>query len=67
VLFYLEHAIQDASLTKSGERRVMLRKVLHVEIDAAGKYAYLQYAPYPDYRQVRMRPISRRFWPSECG
>ena len=37
VLFYLEHAIQDASVTKSGERRVVSKRMLFVEIDAAGR------------------------------
>ena len=31
VLFYLEHAIQDASLTRSGERRVVSKRMLYVE------------------------------------
>ncbi len=52
VLFYLEHAIQDASLTRSAERRVISRKVLHVEIDSAGNARHLQYAPYLDYRPL---------------
>ena len=30
VLFYLEHAIQDASLTRAGERRVISRRMLYV-------------------------------------
>ena len=36
VLFYLEHAIQDASLTRSGERRVVSKRMLYVELDADG-------------------------------
>src|SRR5207249_4297242 len=36
VLFTLEHAIQDAGLTRSGERRVISRRLLYVEQDAAG-------------------------------
>ena len=39
VLFYLEHAIQDASLTRSGERRVVSKRMLYVEMDAAGTTA----------------------------
>src|SRR5947207_10843897 len=35
VLFYLEHAIQDGSLTRIGERRVVSKRMLYVEIDAA--------------------------------
>jgi len=52
VLFYLEHAIQDASLTRSGERRVISKQMLYVEIDAAGQSRHLHYAPYLDYRPL---------------
>ena len=53
VLFYLEHSIQDASITRTGERRVISERVLHVEIDADGNARHMQYAPYLDYRPVR--------------
>lgn len=53
VLFYLEHAIQDASLLPSGERRAISRRMLYVEIDVAGNARHLQYAPYLDYRPLR--------------
>jgi hypothetical protein len=53
VLFYLEHAIQDASLTRSGERRVVSKRMLYVEIDASGGTQHLHYAPYLDYRPLR--------------
>jgi SNF2 family DNA or RNA helicase len=52
VLFYLEHAIQDASLTRSGERRTVSRRMLYVELDEAGNTRHLQYAPYLDYRPL---------------
>jgi hypothetical protein len=52
VLFYLEHAIQDAALTRAGERRIVSRRVLHVEVDAAGNTRHLHYAPYLDYRPL---------------
>jgi superfamily II DNA or RNA helicase len=52
VLFYLEHGIQDASLTRSGERRIVSKRMLYVEIDAAGDARHLQYAPYLDYRPL---------------
>jgi superfamily II DNA or RNA helicase len=52
MLFYLEHAIQDASLTRSGERRTVSQRMLYVELDAAGKARHLQYAPYLDYRPL---------------
>lgn len=52
VLFFLEHAIQDASLTKSGDRRVVSKRLLFVEIDAEGTARHLNYAPYLDYRPL---------------
>ncbi|MEW6741713.1 MAG: helicase-related protein [Planctomycetota bacterium] len=52
VLFYLEHAIQDASLTRAGERRVVSKQMLYVELDGAGNPRHLQYAPYLDYRPL---------------
>lgn len=52
VLFYLEHAIQDASVTRSGDRRVVSKRILYVEIDADGAARHLQYAPYLDYRPL---------------
>ena len=53
VLFYLEHAIQDASLLKNGDRRTISKQMLYVELDAAGKARHLHYAPYLDYRPLR--------------
>ncbi|MHB8417054.1 MAG: helicase-related protein [Myxococcales bacterium] len=53
VLFYLEHAIQDASLIRSGERRTISKRMLYVELDAAGKARHLGYAPYLDYRPLK--------------
>jgi SNF2 family DNA or RNA helicase len=52
VLFFLEHAIQDASLTRSGARRVVSKRLLFVEIDAQGVARHLNYAPYLDYRPL---------------
>jgi SNF2 family DNA or RNA helicase len=52
VLFYLEHAIQDASTTRAGERRVVSKRMLYVEQDAAGGTRNVQYAPYLDYRPL---------------
>lgn len=53
VLFYLEHAIQDGSFTKSGERRIISKQMLYVEIDAQGTTRHLHYAPYLDYRALK--------------
>lgn len=52
VLFYLEHAIQDASLTRAGERRVVSKRMLYVELDADGATRHVHYAPYLDYRPL---------------
>lgn len=53
VLFYLEHTIQDASLTRSGERRVVSKRLLYVELDESGQAHHLHYAPYLDYRPLK--------------
>jgi hypothetical protein len=53
VLFSLEHALQDASSTRSGERRTIAKQLLYVELDAAGQARHLHYAPYLDYRPLR--------------
>ena len=52
VVFYLEHAIQDAGLTRAGERRVVSKRMLYVEMDAAGTARHIHYAPYLDYRPL---------------
>ena len=52
VLFYLEHAVQDASLTRSGDRRVISKRMLYVETDEHGTTGHLHYAPYLDYRPL---------------
>ncbi len=53
LLFYLEHAIQDGTQTQSGDRRVISRRMLYVEMDAHGQERHLHYAPYLDYRPLR--------------
>jgi len=52
VLFYLEHAIQDASPTRAGGRRVISKKMLYIEISADGSTRHVQIAPYLDYRPM---------------
>lgn len=52
VLFTLEHAIQDASLLPSGERRSISRQMLYVEMNAGGQPGRLHYAPSLDYRPL---------------
>jgi superfamily II DNA or RNA helicase len=53
VLFYLEHTVQDASETPSGERRAISRRMLYVEHDTSGTVRHVHYAPYLDYRPLR--------------
>ncbi len=53
VLFYLEHSIQDANITRSGDRRVVSRQMLYVELDSDGNANHLHYAPYLDYRPLK--------------
>ena len=52
VLFYLDHAIQDATTNRSGERRVISKRMLYVELDAKGHSKHPHYAPYLDYRPL---------------
>jgi SNF2 family DNA or RNA helicase len=52
VLFYLEHSIQDAGVTRAGERRIVSKRMLYVEQDASGTTRHVQYAPYLDYRPL---------------
>ena len=52
VLFSIEHALQDGSVTRSGDRRVVSKRVLYVELDADGVTRHLHYAPYLDYRPL---------------
>jgi hypothetical protein len=52
ILFFLEHAVQDARQLPSGERRTISRRMLYVEIDAEENTRHLHYAPYLDYRPL---------------
>lgn len=52
LLFSLENQLQDASVTRSGERRMISKRMLYVEIDANGVARHLHYAPYLDYRPL---------------
>ena len=53
VLFYLEHSVQDATPTASGERHAVSRRMLYIEIASDGQTRHLHYAPYLDYRPLR--------------
>lgn len=52
VVFYLEHAIQDASVTVSGEKREISRRMLYIEMERSGGAGHYHYAPYLDYRPL---------------
>ena len=69
VLFYLEHAIQDASRTRSGDRRVVSKRLLYVELAENGHPRHLHYAPYLDYRPLTSEEpdITAILERPECG
>lgn len=52
VFFYLEHSIQDASRTRSGERRVVSMRMLYAVAKIDGTIQHVHYAPYLDYRPL---------------
>ena len=53
VLFSIEHALQDGSITRGGDRRVISKRVLYVELDNDIVTRHLHYAPYLDYRPLK--------------
>jgi len=52
VVFFLEHAIQDATTTPRGDRHIVSKRILHLRIDKMGAIQDLDYAPYLDYRPL---------------
>ena len=50
VLFYLEHAIQDARTNADGNRGVISKRLQFVEMTEGGAARDAGYAPYLDYR-----------------
>ena len=52
VLFSIEHALQDAGVTRAGDRRVVSKRVLYVDLDNDGVTRHLHYAPDLDYRPL---------------
>ena len=52
VLFYMEQAIQDGGVTRAGDRRIISKRMLYVEIDLGGNTRHVHYAPYLDYRPL---------------
>lgn len=53
LLFTLEHAIQDGAVTRGGERRIVSKRMLYVEIDGTGTPRPLRHAPYLDFRPLK--------------
>lgn len=51
-LLYLEHSIQDARIEKTGERRVVSKRLQFVEVTADGVAKSAGPAPYLDYRPL---------------
>ena len=49
-LVYLEHAIQDARTDRTGNRRIVSRRVQFAEVTEDGRVSGAGYAPYLDYR-----------------
>lgn len=52
VLLYLEHTIQNARVTPSGDRLAVSKRMQFVEIDRSGEAHNVGYAPYLDYRPL---------------
>jgi len=51
-LLYLEHAIQDARIDRTGNRRVVSKRMQFVEVAANGEVRTAGPAPYLDYRPM---------------
>ncbi|MDS4022478.1 MAG: helicase-related protein [Candidatus Competibacter sp.] len=52
VLFYLEHAIRDASSNRDGSRRIVSKRMMYVEMESGGTVRHMHYAPYLDFRPL---------------
>ena len=52
-LFYLEHAVQDGRMTRSGQQQVVSQRLQFIEIDAGAQTRDGGPAPYLDYRPLR--------------
>ena len=51
-LYFLEHAVKDGSLTRSGNQRVISKRFLYVEVSHDGETRHADNAPYLDYRPL---------------
>lgn len=67
-LFILEHGVRDGTRTRSGEPRVVSRRMQLLEIDEARAVRDAGYAPYLDYEQLDeadgadLRPALQAEW-----
>jgi superfamily II DNA or RNA helicase len=67
-LVYLEHSIQDARTNRSGECRVVSKRMQFVEIGPGREANNVGYAPYLDYRpataqeQESINPLMKEAW-----
>ena len=52
LLFSVEHSLQDGTVTRTGDRRIVSKRVLYLEVAADGATRQLHYAPYLDYRPL---------------
>jgi len=53
VVISLEHALQDGTVTRSGEPRIVSRRMLYVETDTTGRTQNTLAAPYLDCRPLQ--------------
>jgi len=53
MLMYLEHSIQDGTLTRQDQHRTISKQMLYLEIDSEGNTLSRSYAPYLDYRSLK--------------
>lgn len=69
VLFFVEHSIQDASRTRTGENRTISKRILYIEIDSEMNAKHLHYAPYLDFRPLTEAdpPVARILDRPELG
>jgi superfamily II DNA or RNA helicase len=58
LLFYLESAIQDATVTKDGRQRVIARDLQYVELDESKTAKSAGIAPYLNYRAANEAEIA---------
>ena len=52
VVFFVEHALRDGNVTKSGDRRVVSKRVLYIELHADKSMKTVHYPSYLDYRPL---------------